>query len=129
MNNRKRRANVMEMIFEEMPYLREYARQRSLVGPNLKRRRVVKAMRKVESINLKQLSKDSKLNASHENLQKMIQKVYGGEKKFGLVDKDGAKQFESAENDDMRALAYQDDLPPELVEADFITRGSRPLVR
>ena len=53
MSNRKRSANVMEMIFEDMPYLREYARQRSLVGPNLKRRRVVKAMRKVESINLK----------------------------------------------------------------------------
>ena len=38
----------MDLIFEEQPHLREYARQRALVGSNLKQRRVVKSLRKVD---------------------------------------------------------------------------------
>jgi len=43
----------MDLIFEDQPYLREYARQRSLVGPNLKQRRIVKSLKKAETMNLK----------------------------------------------------------------------------
>jgi len=54
-NKNKDRVSVMDLIFEDQPYLREYARQRSLVGTSLKKRRIVKSFKKIENINLKSL--------------------------------------------------------------------------
>lgn len=50
----------MELILDEQPHLKEYARQRALVGLNVKRR-MIKSFRKAATLNVRQLCRDSKI--------------------------------------------------------------------
>lgn len=53
---KRKRVSTMDLILEEQPHLREYARQRTLVGLNLKRR-MVKSFQKAGSMQLKKLAR------------------------------------------------------------------------
>ena len=59
--SRRKRNSAIDLILEDQPHLREYARQRTLVGLNMKRR-MVKSFHKAGSVALKQLARNSKLS-------------------------------------------------------------------
>lgn len=63
---------MMDLIFEEQPLLRDYARQRALACNNLKQRRVVKSLRKIQNIGMKQMCRESKLTSYHETFARML---------------------------------------------------------
>ena len=66
----------MELILEEQPHLKEYARQRELVGLNVKRR-MIKSFRKAGSLSVKQLCRDSKIAQAQSALSKLSASLPG----------------------------------------------------
>ena len=68
---KRKRVSTMDLILEEQPHLREYARQRTLVGLNLKRR-MVKSFQKAGSMQLKKLARSTKITQAHDCLSKLV---------------------------------------------------------
>ena len=66
----KRKQNsTVDLILQDLPHLKEYARQRSLVGLGQKRR-LIKRFQKTEKLGLKSLAKASTLQKAQEILAK-----------------------------------------------------------
>ena len=59
-SKKRQRPTAVELILEEQPHLQEYARQRALVGLNVKRR-MIKQFRKAGTLPVKQLCRNAKI--------------------------------------------------------------------
>lgn len=57
---KRKRPSAIDLILEDQPHLKEYARQRTLVSLNM-RRRVIKSMRKAKNFPVKQLCRETKI--------------------------------------------------------------------
>ena len=68
---KRKRVTTMDLILEEQPHLREYAKQRTLVGLNLKRR-MVKSFQKAGSMQLKKLARQTKISQAHDCISKLV---------------------------------------------------------
>jgi len=108
--SRRKRHSVIDLILEDQPHLREYARQRTLVGLNMKRR-MVKSFHKAGSVALKQLARNSKLFS-------VLSKAPSGMS-------NRIKKSESINGRPEEDIPYPDELPAEVVAQDFIRRDAR----
>lgn len=59
-SKKRQRPTAVQLILEEQPHLQEYARQRALVGLNVKRR-MIKQFRKAGTLQVKQLCRNAKI--------------------------------------------------------------------
>ena len=105
-SKKKKRLSPLDLILEESSHLRKYAQQRALIGSNVKRR-MVKSFYKASGLPVKQLARQSALNAAHESLSKLASKRRRTPTK-NRVGADGTVE-------DSRALPYPEDLPPEVI--------------
>ena len=93
--------SVMDKILEDAPHLREYARQRTLVNTNM-RKRMIKGFKKASTLGVKQLSRQSKVAKAHEFVQKMALQNNPSLKNGGVnIVRNGDE-----EADDSRNIAY-----------------------
>ena len=59
--SKRKKHSAIDLILEDKPHLREYARQRALVGQNMKRR-MLKSFKKAGSLTVKNLARQSKIS-------------------------------------------------------------------